>query len=659
MAHIDAVVQDLVAVDKADLREYLANREIAVPEDYGAVGDNITDDTDAINDALAAESFVKFPRIYRALDTVVVPENTMVLAEHPLAGLRRHAGASLTTPLLRLYGTHSTWLGGSIQSLKNSPDGVVLIGHTDQTDAANDYTAGNSRLEDVRIWGVNASGNKGVVAYNAEVTHGTAHCSNYLNRLKDLWFSSFDTAIFLAEVVNETVLDDLHFEDIELLCVWVRGVLESHIGTSTIHTCGAGVTAVYLGNKTIGSQTHNSDRNHIGAILCEPGVTMTNGVVGESNCVGNYGRVSINATVSGAKVAMANEDNDIREYATNPILYSMPLQVRKFNAAGTPGVAPVFADFIVAQEVGSALDTGSGVSVIVGESGLGAFNIGTPGRPGCAVIQSGGPLSGYNGLLQFLLHNGTSLAARLELTAAGILQPIGNGTQDLGASSRRYKDIYASNATIQTSDINVKENVKDLDPTVAARLVQAIRPVSFQFVDDNIPAERTVRSVARPKVRRSERPVTGLRMRDDGKAVTVPLERPQWQDGRWVMAPVIEVTEEPVLEMQPVYDAAGRPVLDATGKQLQQPMPVMEEHEVVVEQPAYQKANVRTHHGFLAQQIVEALKGEGLTTQDFAAVVIDRETGLHGLRDAEMLPLLWRVVQALIARVEALEARRS
>jgi hypothetical protein len=73
MAKINDILTPGQNVNKLDLRKYLSSREIAVPQDYGAYGDGIADDTDAINTALAENAAVFLPPgTYRTTAPVTV-----------------------------------------------------------------------------------------------------------------------------------------------------------------------------------------------------------------------------------------------------------------------------------------------------------------------------------------------------------------------------------------------------------------------------------------------------------------------------------------------------------------------------------------------------------------------------------------------------------
>lgn len=77
---IDDILKSDEPVDKAALRHYLAGRELATPEDYGALGDGVADDAPAINAALAATGGCWIgPRTYRVGSPVEVPAGASLL----------------------------------------------------------------------------------------------------------------------------------------------------------------------------------------------------------------------------------------------------------------------------------------------------------------------------------------------------------------------------------------------------------------------------------------------------------------------------------------------------------------------------------------------------------------------------------------------------
>ena len=63
----------------------------------------------------------------------------------------------------------------------------------------------------------------------------------------------------------------------------------------------------------------------------------------------------------------------------------------------------------------------------------------------------------------------------------GPVQPIADDSSDLGFVNRRWDDIYATNATIQTSDSRLKESIED--SALGLSFVNNLRPVSFKFKD--------------------------------------------------------------------------------------------------------------------------------------------------------------------------------
>lgn len=56
-----------------------------------------------------------------------------------------------------------------------------------------------------------------------------------------------------------------------------------------------------------------------------------------------------------------------------------------------------------------------------------------------------------------------------------------NGVSHVGSSSCKWKNVYATNGTISTSDRNVKKNVEDMDDRYI-QLFDLVRPVTYQFI---------------------------------------------------------------------------------------------------------------------------------------------------------------------------------
>src|ERR1044072_4141662 len=100
---IEDVLVDDVDVAKPGLRDYLAAREVLMPEDYGAVGNGVADDTAAIQDWIDAGGRVIIagvvPRIYKITGKISLSANT-----HYDFGFRQGEGV-LTAPVFRYVGT--------------------------------------------------------------------------------------------------------------------------------------------------------------------------------------------------------------------------------------------------------------------------------------------------------------------------------------------------------------------------------------------------------------------------------------------------------------------------------------------------------------------------------------------------------------------------
>ena len=63
----------------------------------------------------------------------------------------------------------------------------------------------------------------------------------------------------------------------------------------------------------------------------------------------------------------------------------------------------------------------------------------------------------------------------------------------------------------------------------------------------------------------------------------------------------------------------------------------------------------RTHYGLIAQEVEKVVADSGMTNDDFAPLVYDKETDTYGMMYGEYVGILIKAVQELSAKVEALE----
>lgn len=84
--------------------------------------------------------------------------------------------------------------------------------------------------------------------------------------------------------------------------------------------------------------------------------------------------------------------------------------------------------------------------------------------------------------------NGPNRVERLSIRASGNVEPGTDDAQDLGSSSKRWDDIYATNTTIQSSDARMKDNVGDCK--LGLDFINKLNPVSYKWKDYTVSGTR-------------------------------------------------------------------------------------------------------------------------------------------------------------------------
>lgn len=173
--------------------------------DFGAKGDNLTDDTEAIRAALRTGITTIVPKgDYRIDGTIYLTPNTHL---HLMEGARliRPSGGS-PEPVVALVGNDAKLTGtGVILSKAPSPKGVVRVGHTDKSRLVNiNWT----HIDGISIIGDGAEESIGLDFFSSEPTVGG---SNYQCNARNLKISNVGTGAHFSKWCNAHVLSNVFF----------------------------------------------------------------------------------------------------------------------------------------------------------------------------------------------------------------------------------------------------------------------------------------------------------------------------------------------------------------------------------------------------------------------------------------------------------------
>ncbi|KAA0678256.1 tail fiber domain-containing protein [Roseomonas genomospecies 6] len=371
-------------------------------------------------------------------------------------------------------------------------------------------------------------------------------------------------------------------------------------------------STVWDGNRYLTNQGGAFGSNAVSAVSADAdGVALCHAL-----STGNTER-SETAAVFGSYERLRATQTDVRSF--------VPLRVcAGGNAAGAGGSIEFqvnqFAAFAPMADIKGVLGNAAGTETQGGLI-LRTRPVGAAGQP----------------LVERLRVDQTGATFANPVTVNGAVVPGADDTHDLGGPALRWDDIYATNAAIQTSDARSKTDV--IDSPLGLAFILALRPVRYRFKDVDEPAVTTRRMVEREKTRQ----ITRLR------------EAVRRVDGQLRLVMESETVAEPVLRQEPLFDADGRPLVNADGTARLYTVAETERVEIEEEQrPARRKTHRRPHFGLIAQEVKAVLDRFGT---DMGGYIHEPENDRHGLRYDEFIAPLIRAVQELAARIHALEQR--
>ena len=101
---------------------------------------------------------------------------------------------------------------------------------------------------------------------------------------------------------------------------------------------------------------------------------------------------------------------------------------------------------------------------------------------GCYDDNGYGYIENYNNSVGLYMFTGAAGADLIiDSYGAASLKPYGDEEFDLGESSFRFDDVYASNGTIQTSDERMKDNIKE--SSLGLDFINKLNPVEYKWKD--------------------------------------------------------------------------------------------------------------------------------------------------------------------------------
>ena len=378
-----------------------------------------------------------------------------------------NAGMSIEPDLLN--GTNNVFIGNEAGLLNNTGWRNVFIGQ----EAGNSntsgfsgvfigYQAGFSNLSAFsNIFVGSSSGYSNTTGYNNIFIGASAGSAN----------TEGMSNIFIGSGAGKSTIGDVSFEGYNNLFLGnssgyenITGATNVYVGNGSGFSMTSGKSNVFIGTDVGRSKTGGDDNVMVGY---RSGYSNTSG---EGNVFLGY-QTGYYETGSD-KLYIDNRSTSTPliygEFDNNFLQINGELNVVGGSTLGSLMIAP------------SETTSGDDAEIVLAEDNDGTYNMSMKYDGGLNRLEWWAEQSGTNyGPLMYLGYN--TIGGGVGYLSTGFIRPMSNDTFDLGSSTLRWDDIYATNGVIQTSDKRQKSSIKDME--YGLNTILKMRPVTYFWKD--------------------------------------------------------------------------------------------------------------------------------------------------------------------------------